>query len=256
MYSIDENSLTGEGYAVTLTLRRCPPTHEHWKKLREAYFDRIRRSGFARVHWVTEWQRRGVPHLHCAIYLPKGIDPKTLIYRWIDVSSDYGPSFSGQHMVRITKVVGWLQYVAKHASRGLGHYQRSPENIPKGWEKTGRMWGKLGDWPTREAIKMDVPMAAFWQFRRIVRRYRIADARQEVHLAVKAQADKVRKAGINSVKVKVQSAPRIRAARTMLKSANPSISAVRGVSEWIEMPIQVAILEHLSAQGHVIDHAE
>jgi hypothetical protein len=68
--SVDTTRLDGQGVAVTLTVRDCPPTSDHWTRLRNALHERLRRAGLLRWHWVTEWQRRGVPHLHLAVYAP------------------------------------------------------------------------------------------------------------------------------------------------------------------------------------------
>jgi len=44
--------------------------------LRESLAQRLqrefRRAGLSRWHWVVEWQRRGTPHLHLAVYAPPG----------------------------------------------------------------------------------------------------------------------------------------------------------------------------------------
>ena len=32
----------------------------------------FREAGLSRWHWVVEWQRRGTPHLHLAVYAPPG----------------------------------------------------------------------------------------------------------------------------------------------------------------------------------------
>ena len=47
------------GLSGSLTLRDCPPSHDDWKTLREALFFRLRRKGLYRLHWLTEWQKRG-----------------------------------------------------------------------------------------------------------------------------------------------------------------------------------------------------
>lgn len=69
LYSIDVDRLDGNGDAVTLTLRDIPATHEDWQRLVKNLFQRIRRMDLLiRWHYVTEWQRRGAPHLHIAVY--------------------------------------------------------------------------------------------------------------------------------------------------------------------------------------------
>ena len=84
LYSIDERDLDGEGFAVTLTLRDCPPTAEDWQYLVKQFFMYLKRIlsyasaalggdfTLLRYHYVTEWQRRGVPHLHATIYFSPG----------------------------------------------------------------------------------------------------------------------------------------------------------------------------------------
>ena len=64
---------------------------------------------------------------------------------WLEISSRYRSGLSGQDCKPIDGVLGWLRYLGKHASRGAAHYQRSGH--PEGWEKTGRLWGHVGDWP-------------------------------------------------------------------------------------------------------------
>ncbi|WP_420371837.1 rolling circle replication-associated protein [Nocardioides cynanchi] len=66
--SVDTTQLDGIGAAVTLTLLDCPPTSEDWTRLVKVLQQRLRRAGLLRWHWVVEWQRRGVPHLHLAVY--------------------------------------------------------------------------------------------------------------------------------------------------------------------------------------------
>lgn len=93
------------------------------------------RAGMVRLHWVTEWQRRGVPHLHCAIWFPDAYDTITPTRAWVEVASAYGAGLRGQHARIIDGPVGWFQYLAKHAARGVKHYQRTADSIPEGWQK-------------------------------------------------------------------------------------------------------------------------
>lgn len=230
LQSIDESSLDGFGFAVTLTVKRCPESHEAWERARRAWVERIRRLGFIRLHWVTEWQRRGVPHLHAAVYLPTD-SPKPLIDAWLAVASGFGSTAWGQHVAAIYDQTGFSQYVAKHAARGLNHYQRSRSNVPRGWEKTGRMWGKSGAWPIGSEVKLLVDQAAWHRFRRLVRNYRIADARQDKP-AIRGR--------------------RIASARRMLQAPKKELSAVRGVSEWIDSDTALQLLRVSAALDQVI----
>lgn len=252
LYSVDEKGLTGAGFALSLSVRDCPPTHDHWQRIRLAFFHRLRRLGLLRAHWLTEWQRRGVPHLHAAVWLPEPLIatpclakygratlPTTMehyklyadiLAAWLSVAPSAGPK--GQDVKPISDAVGWFKYLAKHASRGVRHYQRSPENIPAGWTRTGRMWGYLGAWCRHEAMRLELSQRAYWKFRRIVRAYRLADARLS--------------AGNGR-------AMRVVSARRMLSCSDEKLSAVRGVSEWIPLDLQLRMVAHLAAQGHEVE---
>ena len=236
LYSVDERGLDdGNGYALSLTLKQCPDTHAEWQRMRRAFVERLRRMGLIRLHWLTEWQRRGVPHLHAAVWFPRTpsnngltVSAGDIVAAWLFVAAPFGAKRPGQHVAPIVDEVGWFKYLAKHAVRGLHHYQRNRANIPAGWKKTGRMWGKSGDWPTREFARIELDKPGFYAFRRIVRRWRLADARR---------------AG---------DARRIRSARRMLQCSDPVVCELRGVSEWIGEPMQDAILAHLAASGYSV----
>ena len=221
LWSVVSEALTGSGYAVTLTVRDCPPTHDHWHRLRRAYFDRLRRAGMIRAHWVTEWQRRGVPHLHCAIWMPPEYPQVGLTDSWLASAYVYGAQPRSQDVRPINGAPGWFEYLAKHAARGVRNYQRSPENIPPGWHKTGRMWGHLGDWPTVDTDRIDIDWPAFFQYRRSLIRYAIAKARKQGDLA------------------------RVRYLRTYLQHSDADRSRTRGLSEWAPQETQHRLLAFL-----------
>lgn len=179
--SVDERELTGNALALTLTVKDCPPDSDLWHKIRRSFEHRLRRLGLIRMHWVIEWQRRGVPHLHCAAFFDDSAPvmlPHIIVKSWCDLTADYGSSPFAQYVLPITDAMGWFMYVSKHAARGVAHYQRSPENIPKMWQrKTGRMWGKVGDWPILDKTDIFLSDAAFFALRRIVKGWRLADSR-------------------------------------------------------------------------------
>lgn len=245
LYSIREQDLTGEGWAVTLTVRTCPPTPEHWSRLRKAWTDRMLRSipayPMIRLHWVTEWQRRGVPHLHAAIWFPEGfslawksaLTANHIITSWLIPAAPYGAGYGGQQAKRINGAVGWFQYVSKHAARGVKHYQRSSENLPPEWQgKTGRVWGYGGHWPRQERVRVGLQGregdGGYFAYRRIVRSWRVADAR--------AEGDR----------------RRVLQAKSMLTCHRRPESEVRGVSEWMPQDLTLAVLWHLGGRGYSV----
>jgi hypothetical protein len=189
--------------------------------------------GSCRVHWVIEWQRRGVPHLHTAVYFDQPLTPQEkfqLVDAWVIVAGPFGAQHLAQYLLPITGAAGWLQYLSKHAARGAAHYQR--QGKPAGWEKTGRLWGHTGGWPVTEPMKFDVSQAAFFRYRRLVRSWRIADARAETDPVIRAR--------------------RVRSARRMLASNDRTMSEVRGISEWIAQERLIDFLGLLASEGYAV----
>lgn len=227
LYSIDAPLLDAQGYAVTLTVRDCPESADAWHSLRRAFIMRLTRAGLIRNHWVTEWQRRGVPHLHAALYFPESMSyPEVvalILSAWLEVSAALGSQAGSQDVKRIDGAVGWLQYLSKHASRGVRHYQR--QGKPEGWESTGRLWGHGGEWPATDPMKFELERHAGYRFRRLVRAWTIADARRS------------------------GDPKRIAWARHMLRCNDVQLSHVRGVSGWVPESTSLALIGLLIDQG-------
>ena len=180
LLSVRADELTGFGFAVSLTIKDCPPTPKDWKRLLAAFFERLRRMGHIRVHWLTEWQRRGVPHMHAAIWFDTDQDPSRIMQHWIEAAAPYRAGIYAQDVKPIRGAVGWFEYLAKHATRSVTNYQRSSKNVPQLWRGvTGRMWGHLGDWPTDAPQEVDVPPGPWHQYRRLMVRYQIGKARRQ-----------------------------------------------------------------------------
>lgn len=230
LYSVEAPHLAGVGDAVTLTLRDCPPDAAAWGSLLTALFESLRRAGMTRWHWVVEWQRRGVPHVHLAIYGPEGGFERpafVAMTAWLRIAGPYGAEAAGQHYTPISGPVGWLKYLSKHASRGVQHYQR--QGKPAGWETTGRLWGYGGDWPCAEPMAGVLTTEQMWRVRRMVQRYAIADARSR------------------------QDWRSVRYLRGMRSSSDRQLSAVRGVSEWVPGPVFVRMALCAGWSGEVAE---
>lgn len=228
--SIDERKLTGAGIALTLTVRDCPPTSDDWHRLLKRWRDQMRRAGMVRLHWVTEWQRRGVPHLHCALWWPDSYDFATPINAWVKLAEGFGAGHRGQHARIIDGPIGWFQYLSKHAARGVKHYQRSSDGIPPAWQqKTGRVWGYGGDWPLQAPVTVQLDDEGFYVFRRMVRGWRIGNARAEGNKAREIHA------------------------KRMLRNNNELLSRIRPVSEWINQERALMFLGNLASRGYGFD---
>lgn len=233
LMSVREHELTGAGVALTLTVRDCPASAQDWHKIRRAWIERMRRAGMVRLHWVTEWQRRGVPHLHCAIWFDDRYRIREAIDAWVAVAWDYGALPRGQHGRVIDGPVGWFQYLSKHAARGVKHYQRNALNMPEGWQrKTGRVWGHVGHWPLQEAVRFNLEDhhgdGGWFAYRRLVRSWRRADAR--------ASGDQFR----------------IRSARRMLRCSDQSRSRLIGFMEWMPYEVNMALIGNVATRGYSV----
>lgn len=244
LYSVDSALLVGLGLSVTLTMREMPGSAAELHRLRRAFIERLRRSGITRLHWVIEWQRRGVPHFHMAVYWPSVVRPEwaaqEVFTAWLQVCSPtVGASIMSQDVKVISGALGWLQYLSKHAARGVRHYQRNGH--PEGWESTGRLWGHIGAWPTSVPMRFDVPRGAYHRYRRLVRSWRLADARGAL-LALQARSDADPKA-LRAAR------RRVVAARGALRCADPRLSAVRGVSDWVPEHVAIALVSLLADEG-------
>lgn len=182
-YSVDGDALDGSGFALTMTLRDLPPGAADWTATRRRFMERLRRLGMVRGQWLTEWQRRGVPHLHGCVFFPEGstVTREQIIGHWLAAAADWRPGASAQHVKALWGLAGWLQYQAKHSVRGVQHYQRA--NVPEAWQEgTGRLWGTVGDWPVREEL-IEVSSSAFHRFRRLMRDWLVSGARGQLSAA-------------------------------------------------------------------------
>lgn len=231
LMTVDHAGLTGYGYAFTLTVRQCPYSPGEWGDLRNALFHRLRRLGLVRLHWVTEWQRRRVPHLHLAVYFASQVDPGAVLRAWLEVTAHLGSVAAAQSWSPIFDALGWSKYVSKHASRGLRHYQRSPELVPPQWQSgTGRMWGKLGSWPVGVELRFELSKRGFWMLRRVERRARLGVARRMPECRAKRRE--------------------VVAARRWLRCPYRKLSEVRSTgSRWGDQASTLRLVEWLCREG-------
>ncbi len=94
--------------------------------------------------------------MHAAVWFDEGLRERDryalniIRQHWLAVAEAFGAGPRGQHVALIDDSIGWFQYFLKHAVCGLKYYQRFSDNMPLGWEITGRMWGYVGDWPVQE----------------------------------------------------------------------------------------------------------
>lgn len=231
LQSVDPERLTGFGYALTHTLRDRPLSHLVWARFRRRMARYLRDLKVVRSHWVVEQaqkKRGGVPHLHLAVYFDHEltrIEIWDLKEAWCRIAKKCGARHQGQHVEKIRPGSGWSKYCAKHSARSTGHYQR--EGLPEGWEKTGRLWGKAGDWPVR-IDRWFLNPAAVIEVRRLLRSWLVSDAVCSAHKIAAFRGRPVSWFGV-------------RAARRLLVS-DPEMWALRGIRAWVPEQVMGRIM--------------
>lgn len=248
--SVCDDQLPDYGLAFTFTVRDAP-TPDQWAKLKKKVVRAMsERLGCVCWHMVTEWTKQGRPHLHgCAFWL----DFSTAYYRdlmgaWLKYSAEFGTLNRGQMVKQIDGSAGWFMYMAKHASRGMGHYQREADNLPPEWKlKTGRVWSRGGRWPTR-LEENDLTYAEFYLFRRLLDRHVRSEARTKLQKALK-YGDPKQIAGARK---------RLVFLKLLRKSfgGGHRVSATRGINQWVPAKVSGPLLRFAFEQTQDPDEAK
>lgn len=209
----------------------------------------MKRHGLLHYYWILEFQATGNPHLHLLVWLDHdwdALEQYKALRSWVNMlnKSDVGARLQGQIWENID--VGGelvvdgervpahpervLMYLAKHAARGVAHYQRQIENMPEDWQyRSGRVWGHDRGLPLRAQEDVETDYPTFHRFRRLVRRWRLAEAR-----GIK-DADRRRQA--------------ISQARRSLRCSRRDVSPYRGVSAWLPADVASRLLDAAANMG-------
>lgn len=213
LQSVNVLQLAHVGIALTLTIGAYPSTSAEYHATRRAFLAFAARRGWTVQHWVIEATAAGRPHMHMALFggQPTDLERWALVLGWLKRAQERGWECGvvAQTAEPITGVIGWLQYVSKHGSRGARHYQRSTPVT--GWETTGRLWGRTSTWPTLEPVKYDLTDAEFHRFRRI---------------ALALGRSRLRARGASSTRAQRLGSP--------LRSPDPSASRRAGIGMWLD----------------------
>ncbi len=215
-----------------------------------------KRHGMRHYFWILEFQASGNPHLHVIVWvepLPDAVGAVGWLKFWVRVLNKSGVlariqaqcwepidlaaevAVDGETVPARPERV--LMYLAKHAARGVAHYQRRLDNMPEDWEySSGRVWGHDRGLPLRESERVEVDYRTFHRFRRLVRAWR------------KAQATAIRDDSRRREAI-VQ-------ARRMLRWANPAESPFRGVSAWIPASVASLLLEAAMRRAREVEDEE
>lgn len=209
----------------------------------------MKRHGLVHYYWILEFQASGNPHLHVLVWLdhePDALETFKALKPWVGILNKSGVGARLQGQIWESIDVGGtitvdgervpahpervLMYLAKHAARGVAHYQRQIANMPEDWQyRSGRVWGHDRGLPLCAQQEVECDYLTFHRFRRLVRRWRLAEAR-----AIKDR-DRRRQAIVQ--------------ARGSLKCGRPDISPYRGVSAWIPSDVASQLLDAAEAMG-------
>jgi len=270
LFSVVPEQLSGYGFSVTHTVETCP-SPELWAKWIKSYFRNLaRRWPLTRWHAVTEWQRRGVPHFHAALWfngetslgsssvtaLPcsgssksvsnpthvrEGIDipyAHQMIDLWLKITTEGGSQKWGQDVksIALDDAGHWLQYLAKHGSRGVSNYQRHYSNVPKDWkQRTCQVWNKGGNWPIENPVEVHgLSQADKYQVRRVFCNF-LASAPAS-HRIKKTSRDSVRRYWSN-----------------FLKCTDVKSSRFRSPTSFISIEDQVRLIKCVNSDAYFTD---
>lgn len=246
LQQVDFDAIDGVPAFVTLTMPSqqmgdvSASMFHGWLK---RWLQYMKRHGMRHYYWILEFQATGNPHLHVLVWLDHdwdALEQYRALRSWVNMlnKSGVGARLQGQiwepidvggelvvdgdvvpaHPERV------LMYLAKHAARGVAHYQRQLSNMPEDWQyRSGRVWGHDRGLPLREQEDVECDYPTFHRFRRLVRRWRLAEAR-----SIK-DADRRRAAIVQ--------------ARGSLKCGRPDVSPYRGVSAWVPASVASALLD-------------
>ena len=255
LQQVDFDAIDGVPAFVTLTMPAqqmgdvSAAMFHGWLK---SWLQYMKRHGLLHYYWILEFQASGNPHLHVLVWIdhePDALETFKALRSWVGIlnKSDVGARLQGQiwesidvggeinvdgetvpaHPERV------LMYLAKHAARGVAHYQRQIANMPEDWQyRSGRVWGHDRGLPLREQQDVECDYPTFWRYRRLVRRWRVAEAQ--------AITDPRRRRAAEAQ------------ARSLLKCSSPS-SPYRGISAWIPSNVASQLLDAAVRGG---EHAE
>ena len=171
--------LPGTVWAVTLTVRDDPGPAD-WQACRRRLTNWLaKHDTITHWYWSTEWQRRGVPHLHLLICTDQWTDIPDLMNAWQGrFAAAYRPGPLGQQCRQVDSAAEWAKYLSKHTARGISNYQRQ---TPPAWQgqPVGRLWGCSRNFPLSLGDVYDLDEPRWFSMRRALRSFRQAEHRHQ-----------------------------------------------------------------------------
>ena len=159
-------------WAYSLTVHR-PLTAEQWRATVQRFRMKVKRATWAGI-WRVELQRRKVPHLHVALWLPEGVTREDVSMLWLESTREQNDPEAWAHAVKGMKIeqgaAGWAVYMAMHAGK------HKEEQL--GW--LGKQWGiwNAAALVERKAFEVELTARQHFQFLRWLRRLEWAEKRR------------------------------------------------------------------------------
>lgn len=246
LQQIDFDAVDGVPAFVTLTMpaqQMADVSASMFHGWLKRWLQYMKRHGMTHYYWILEFQATGNPHLHVLVWLdhmPDALETYKALRSWVRMLDKSGVGARQQGQIWESIDVGGelvvdgervpahpervLMYLAKHAARGVAHYQRQIANMPEDWQyRSGRVWGHDRSLPLREQEDVETDYPTFWTFRRLVRRWRVSEAQAIVDPERRCAA--------------------VVQARRCLRCSRPDISPYRGLSAWVPADVASALLD-------------
>jgi hypothetical protein len=118
-------------WSTTLTIHRAV-TAEEWRSIIKRWRQRLMWNGWAGV-WRVELQKRKVPHVHVALWLPPGVVKGHVIVEWCQCTGEINDAAALTYAVSMREIEssGWAVYLALHGGKH--------KSSQLGWK--GKQWG-------------------------------------------------------------------------------------------------------------------
>lgn len=246
LQQIDFDAVDGVPAFVTLTMpaqQMADVSASMFHGWLKRWLQYMKRHGMQHYYWILEFQATGNPHLHVLVWLdhmPDALETYKALRSWVRMLDKSGVGarqqgqiwesidLDGEIVVDGERVPAHpervLMYLAKHAARGVAHYQRQLSNMPDDWQyRSGRVWGHDRGLPLREQQDVECDYPTFWAYRRLVRRWRCSEAQAIVDPSRRRAA--------------------VSQARGMLRCSRPDVSPYRGISAWVPADVASALLD-------------
>ena len=155
-------------WAFTFTVHRAVGEDE-WFEITKRFRTTVSRRGWAAT-WRVELQRRKVPHIHAAMWLPDGCTFKQVRDAWLDATRESKDRDARKYAVMGRRIDshGWAVYLALHDGKKKG--------AQLGW--VGKQWGIWGRTHFTERapseVSRELPVELEVAVRRFLRRLMLA----------------------------------------------------------------------------------